>query len=200
MFDPGMTMRPQVANIVRSANYHLTNISRARKMLTTEATKLAVHTLVTSRLDYCNSLLIGVSRSLITSLQNVQRTSARIIAKRAKYDSITPVLIDLHWLPIQQRIQFKALLLVYKALHKQSPSYISDLLQLHLPQRRLRSSTSALQLLEPRTHSVSFADRSISCFGPREWNTLPNHIKTAKTVDAFKKLLKCHLFHQVYNI
>ncbi|KAJ8023575.1 hypothetical protein HOLleu_36052 [Holothuria leucospilota] len=94
-----MTMYPQVANVVRSANYHLANISRARKMLTTEPSKLAVHTLVTSRLDYCNSLLIGVSRTLITSLQNAQRTLARIIVKLAKYESITLVLIDLHWPP-----------------------------------------------------------------------------------------------------
>ena len=198
MFDTGMTMRPQVANVVRAANYHLTNISRARKMLTTEATKLAVHTLVTSRLDYCNSLLIGVSKTLITTLQNVQRTSARIIVKRAKYESITPVLIDLHWLPIQQRIQFKVLLLVYKALHKQSPTYISNLLQLQPSRRQLRSSTSAFQLLEPRTHSVTFADRSFSCFGPRQWNSLPHHIKNAQTVVGFKKLLKHHLFHQAY--
>ncbi|KAJ8049478.1 hypothetical protein HOLleu_02244 [Holothuria leucospilota] len=127
MFNPGMTMHPQVTNVVRSANYHLTItfISRAGKMLSTKANKLAVHTLFTSPLDYCNGLPIGISRTLITSPKNVQHTSACNIVTRAKYESITPVLIDLHWLPIQQCIQFKALLLVYKVLHKQSPSYIS---------------------------------------------------------------------------
>ena len=198
MFDPGMSMNAQVGSIVRSANYHLTNISRAQKMLTTEATKLAVHTLVTSKLDYCNSLLIGVNKTLLARLQNVQRTSARIIVNRRKYDSLTPVLIALHWLPIQQRIMFKVLLLVYKALHKQSPSYISDLLQ--LSRRQLRSSTSSPHLLVPRTRSVSFADRLFSCFGPREWNSLPNHIKSTQSINVFKKLLKFHLFQQVYNV
>ncbi|XP_071849869.1 uncharacterized protein [Apostichopus japonicus] len=145
-------------------------------MLTTEAAKLAVHTLVTSRLDYCNSLLIGVNKSLITKLQNVQRTSARIIVKRKKYDSSH---IGTHCSSlapyIQQRIKFKVLLLVYKAHHKQSPSYISDLLQLQAPRRQLRSYTSSPHFIVPRTHAVSFADRSLSCYGPKEWNTLPNH-------------------------
>ena len=177
MFDSGMTMSAHVASIIRSANYHLTNISRACKMLTAKAAKLAVHTLVTSRLDYCNSLLIGINKSLITRLQNVQRTSARIIVKRRKHDSVTPELIALDWLPIQQLIKFKVLLLVYKAPHKQSPSYISDLFQLQPTRRQLRSSSSSSHFIVPRTHRVSFADRSLSCFGPKEWNTLPNHIK-----------------------
>ena len=78
MFDSSMTMSAQVAQ--PSANYHFNNISRARKMLTTEAAKLTVHTLVTCRLDYCNSLLISVNKSLISKLQNVQRTSARVMS------------------------------------------------------------------------------------------------------------------------
>ncbi|PIK42617.1 hypothetical protein BSL78_20543 [Apostichopus japonicus] len=164
------------SDLRRSANYHLNNIRRARKMLTTEAAKLAAHTLVTSRLDYCNSLLIGVNKSLITKLQNVQRTSARIIAKRKKYDSVTSELIALHWLPMQQRIKFKVLLLVYKAHQKQSPSYISDLLQLQAPRRQLRSHISSPHFTVPRTSAVSLADRSFSCYGPKEWNTLPFQI------------------------
>ena len=90
MFDPGMTVCAQVANITKAANFQLVNIGRARKMLTTESTKLAVHTLVTSRLDYCISLLVGVSDTLLKRLQNIQRTAARLITKKRKYDSITP--------------------------------------------------------------------------------------------------------------
>ena len=77
-----MKIHRQVVNIVRSANFQLVNIGRARKMLTTESTKLAVHTLVTSRLDYCNSLLAGINRALLKRLQNVQRTAARLITRK----------------------------------------------------------------------------------------------------------------------
>ena len=96
MFDTGMTMATQVSNIVKSANFHLVNIGRSRRLLTDDATKLAIHTLVTSRLDYCNSLLIGISLRHQRKLQNIQRTSARLITKRRKFDSITSQLIELH--------------------------------------------------------------------------------------------------------
>ena len=115
-------------------------------MLTTEATEIAVHTLVTSRLDYCNSLLIGINQSLQNKLQNVQRTSARIITKRRKFDSITSELIKLHWLPIHQRIDFKVLLLVFKALRKEAPSYISDMFQLQPVNLHLRSNSTSSKL------------------------------------------------------
>ena len=141
--------------------------------------------------------MIGIKKSLITRLQNVQCTSACIIVKQRKYDCITPELIALHWLPIQQHIKCKVLL-VYKAHHKQLRSYISDLFQLQPTRRQLRSSSSSSHFIVPRTCSLSFADHSVSCFGPKEWNTLPNHIKDVQTVDIFKKLLKSYLFEQVY--
>ena len=102
IFDSGLTINAQVANVIKATN--------------------AVHTLVISRLDYCNSLLSGINKSLLTRLQNVQRTSAIIIIRRKKYDSFTSELISLHCLPIDQCIKFKVLLLVYKALHSQAPS------------------------------------------------------------------------------
>ncbi|XP_072036953.1 uncharacterized protein [Amphiura filiformis] len=106
MFDPGLTMAAQVANITKSANFQLVNIGRARKMLTTDADKLAVHTLVTSRLDYCNSLLAGINNNLLR-LQNIQRTAARLITRKRKHDPISDDLIHLHWLSVKQRIDFK---------------------------------------------------------------------------------------------
>ena len=105
-FDSGMTMAAQVSNTVKSANFHLVNINRACRLLADDATKLAIHTLVMSRLDYCNSLLIGISLHLQRKLQNIQRTFASLITKRQKFDSITSQLIELHWLPIKQRIDY----------------------------------------------------------------------------------------------
>ena len=89
LFDTGLTMAAQVANITKSANFQLVNIGRARKMLTTDSAKLAIHTLVTSRLDYCNGLLAGINKNLLKRLQNIQRTSARLITRKRKYDPIS---------------------------------------------------------------------------------------------------------------
>ena len=81
IFDCNMSMSAQVNKVAKSANYHLVNIPRARKMLTTESTilKIAVHALVASRIDYCNSLLAGISESLLKRLVNIHCTAARII-------------------------------------------------------------------------------------------------------------------------
>ena len=197
MFDTGMTMAAQVSNIVKSANFHLVNIGRARRLLTDDATKLAIHTPVTSRLDCCNSLLIGISLRLQRKLQNVQRTSARLITKRLKFDSITSQLIELHWLPIKQRIDYKVLMLVYKALHNQTPSDITNMIQINVERRRLRSSCSTL-LFEPRTYCVTFGDHTFSSYAPKIWNKLPVYIKNSQ-FETFKVLLKSHLFQEAYK-
>ena len=83
---------------------------------------------VTSRLDYCNSLMFGIPKELISQLQKRQNHAARVITKWRKYDHITPVLVDLHWLPVKQRIDFKILLLTYKALNGLAPAYMRELL------------------------------------------------------------------------
>jgi hypothetical protein len=193
-------MNAQVSNITKSANFQLLNIRRARKMLTTESTKLAVHTLVTSRLDYCNSLLVGINESLLRRLRNIQRTAARVITQKRKYDPITQDIVDLHWLPIRKRIDFKILVLTYKAIHNQTPDYISSLLKIKTAPRRLRStSCSSPRFTELRTQHYTFADKSFSCYAPRLWNRLPELIKCADSIFTFKRLLKHHLFASAYN-
>ena len=114
--------------------------------------------------------------------------------------SFTPDLIELHWLPIKHRIDFKVLLLVFKSIHKQTPDYISSMLQIKISQRRLRStSTSSPQFMEHRTQHSTFADRSFACYAPRLWNRLPDFIKGVTSVETFKKLLKQHLFQIAYS-
>ena len=133
-------------------------------------------------------------------LQNIQRTSAHLVTRKRKYDPVTADLIELHWLPIRQRIDFKILVLVFKSIHHQTPQYISDMLQEQSNIRRLRSnSLSSHRFVELRTQCSTFADRSFSCYGPRIWNQLPEHIKCAGSIDIFKRLLKHHLFELVYN-
>ena len=97
-----------------------------------------------SKVDYCNSLLYGVPKHLLLRLQRVLNCAARIVFKSNKYDHITPLLKELHWLPIEQQIKFKILLITFKALNKQAPNYITDLLRPYKPSRSLCSSTKNL--------------------------------------------------------
>ena len=130
-------MAPHVKSVVKKSSFHLRNIRKARRVLTEDATKTVMQSLVMSRLDYCNALLIGIQQDLIEKLQRLQNSAARIVSRTRKYEHITPVLIKLQWLPIKFRIQFKVLLLVYKALNGLAPKYIKELLVPYKPRRHL---------------------------------------------------------------
>ena len=197
VFDPSMNMAAHVSKAVKSANYHLRNIGRIRKYLTAESTKGAVISLVTSRFDYCNGLLCGIPEELICKLQRVQNNAARVITLTKKYDHITPVLKELHWLPVRKRIEFKILLLAYKCLHGTAPSYLREMLKEYVPPRTLRSTSKNL-LCEPRTNMKTYGDRSFSACAPKLWNQLPNNIRAAGSVAIFKRQLKTHLFKDVF--
>ena len=194
IFDSDMSHKLQVSSTLKAAYHQIRNIGKIRKYLTTEATQLIVHSLVISRLDTCNSLLYGLPQSQLRRLQLVQNTAARLITLTKKRSHITPILIDLHWLPVEQRIEFKILTFVFKSLNGLAPSYISELLHTYIPGRTgLRSAN--LHLLQELRSSNSFGDRSFVICAPKLWNNLPTHIKNCTTLDSFKSLLKTHLFN-----
>jgi hypothetical protein len=152
--------------------------------------------LVTSRLDYGNCLLYGVPDYLLRKLQLVQNAAARMVCRIKKREHITPILKRLHWLPVKQRIEYKILTLVFKAMHGQAPQYISDMLELYQPPRRLRSSAMNM-LVEPKTN-IQYGQRAFSAAAPRLWNSLPQEICHITSLVTFKNRLKTHLFRQAY--
>ena len=159
--------------------------------------KTIVHACIISKLDYCNSLLYGLPSSQIRRLQRVQNTCARLICSQPRFSRITPILRDLHWLPVRQRISFKILLIVYKALIGQAPSYISELLlnKVHKHTHNLRSSHDTLLLQIPTCKTkITLGDRAFVCAAPKLWNNLPFEIRTSSSVETFKSRLKTYLF------
>ena len=93
-------------------------------MLLAEAAKTVVHAFIASRRDYCNSLLFRISDNLLRRLQAVQNAAARLVTGTRRREHITPVLRQLHWPPVRQRIEFKLAVLVYKAMNGMSVSII----------------------------------------------------------------------------
>ena len=128
MLDDHFDMDAQIKNICRSAHFHLRNIRAIRPLLPDSAAAQLVHSLVTSRLDYCNSLLNGVPGYRIHPLQRVQNIAARIVSRCSRDIDSEDVLQSLNWLPIKYRITFKVLLIVYKCVNDLAPKYLSDLL------------------------------------------------------------------------
>ena len=144
-----------------------------------------------------NSLLYGLPQNQINRLQRIQNTAARLVTLSRKSCHITPILKQLHWLPVQQRVIYKLMLIVFKSLNKMAPSYISDLLQPYKSLRILRSTSSSF-LCVPRSNN-SWGDRAFSVAAPHLWNSLPTQTKTSNSIPNFKKSLKTYLMAQAFT-
>ena len=153
--------------------------------------------IVGSRLDYCNSFLAGTSVSNLSRLQLVQNTIARVVAQKSRFDHITPVLSELHWLPFRHRINFKIAAITHTALQTQQPSYLAALIPRYAPVRSLRSSSS-LSICVPLRKTSMAASRSFSSVAPKNWNALPGHLSSIPTLPAFRRALKHHFFLSAY--
>ena len=196
-FDNIMCMEQHVSKICSTCFYHLRNISAIRNCLTKEATERLIHAFISSRLDNCNGLLYELPSSLLTKLQRVQNTAARIIARRPKHHSITAILKELHWLPVKQRIKFKIVTTTWKALHGLAPSYIEELLTPYTPSRELRSSHGK-NLVIPKCNN-NYGKRAFSCAAPKLWNSLPTSLKDIDCFVTFKSKLKTLYFREAYS-
>ena len=197
--DSTLTLRTHINNICRSGSLSLHELSKIRKFLSQKDTERVVHAFISSKLDYCNGLFYGLPSSEIQKLQRLQNAAARLITRTKKSDHITPVLINLHWLPIEHRVIFKLLLCTYKALHGLAPDYLANLLTFYKPVRTLRSSRSN-NLSVPRSRTSTYGDRTFACVSPRLWNQLPDFIRYSETLDSFKARLKTHLFKIAFNL
>ena len=161
---------------------------------------MVLRAFVTSRIDYCNGLLYGLPDREIGKLQRVQNAAARLFTSCKKYDHITPVLRELHWLPVKYRINFKILLLTFKALHGIAPSYISDLIKVKHNTRYSLRSNEGVCLMHPKGRmKKSFRDRSFSMAAPTLWNNLPASLCSMSNISSFKSQLKTHLIRLAFN-
>ena len=182
MFDSVMKM-VQVRHVCSSAWHRLHNIGNLRHYLTVNQIKMVVHAYVTSKLDHNNTLLYSIPKLLSNRLhvQLVQNAAAKLITRK-KFDHVTPLLEELHWLPVEYRMIFKMMLICFKALHGTGPLYIKDMLTIAKP-----------------TRLVIYGDRSFSAAAPRHWNKLPLNTRESATVSTFITSLKTHFYKLAYK-
>ena len=137
-------------------------------------------------MDYCNSLLYGANKQHIEKLQKIQNAAARLISLRRKHESVSDVLVDLHWLRVEARIFFKLLILVYKCINNMAPESISDLIDI----KDVTTCTLAYKHFQS-----SYARKSFSYIAPKLWNNLPYNLRLCPTLTKFKSQLKYLLFN-----
>lgn len=198
IFDQDLSFNSHIKLISRTAFFHLRNIAKIRHILSLKDAEKLVHAFVTSRLDYCNSLLSGCTNQSLKTLQLVQNAAARVLTGTRRRDHISPTLASLHWLPVKSRIEFKILLLTYKALNGQAPLYLKELIVPYHPTRALRSQNSGL-LVVPRVFKSRMGGRAFNYQAPLLWNHLPVSIRGADTLSTFKSRLKTFLFDKAYS-
>jgi hypothetical protein len=147
-----------------------------------EAVRTLTHAFISSRLDYCNRLYRGISDGLLNRLQSVQNSAAGLLIGLGRREHITPVLRQLHWLPVRQRVRFKLATLVHRALAGTAPAYLPD--ECHLSSsaagRRLRSADTRSCVLR-RPHNT-FGERCFAAAGPSVWNSLPPQLRQPDSV------------------
>ena len=139
-------MKQHVIKTFQTAYYELKRISSIRRYLTEDAAKQLVTFCVLLRLDYCNSLLMGTSNSVIQPMHKVQNTAARLILRAPCHQNCTPLLQQLLWLPVSERTKHKTTCMCYNATTGSAPSYLSELLHLYSPSRSLHSSSDTRML------------------------------------------------------
>ena len=140
-------------------------------------------------------ILYGLPDTDIQRIQKVQNTAARIHTRTRLYDHICPILHNLHCLTLKYRTDFKILMLAYKCLNRLALPYLSELLEVHRPERGLRSGDS-LNLKVSGTCLMTYGDRVFTHAAQIFWNVLPLEIKSASSLDVFKSKLKTYLFQQ----
>ena len=197
--EPDMKLRGHINHTVKSVSFHLHNLAKITKYLNRPACESLTHSIINSHLDFCNSLLYGLPKYQIERLQKLQNTAARIVVGLGPRDHITGTLIELHWLKVEERIEFKVILLIHKALFHSGPAYIRELLTVYQQGRTLRSQNNVgVRLLLPKG-KVTIGARALVYQAPLLWNTLPDELRKDCETDIFKVHLKTFLFRKCYH-
>ena len=185
--DTNLTFSDHVSSIVSSINFALRNLRPVRKFLAKKDAESIVHALITSKLDQCNGLLLGISQHNLAKLQRAQNSAIRYVLQLGPRSHVSHHFIELHWLTVEKRIYFKFLLLVFKCLNNKAPQELADKLRLSCA----LNMTLCTNTFKPTT---AIGRRAFSYLGPRLWNGLPRDLRVIPALETFKGHLKTYLF------
>ena len=200
--DTTLSLDIHIAHMHKSIHYHLHCLRLIRRSITLPIAITIASSYISPLFDNCNSLLFNLPTYKLNKLQRLQNAVVRCVylLPRRSSDSITPLLKQLHWLPVLYRIQYKLSLTIHKAIHHNSPDYLASLLHLYMPTTTLHTrSSNTFILATPHLYNLHSSHiRSFSLSAPYHWNSLPNHLRTIISTPTFKRHLKTHLFSRAF--
>ena len=198
--DENLSFKKQIMRVVKSCNQQLKNIAFIRKYLKIHTLKILASQQILSRIDYCNSIYYNLPTYLLKKLQTLMNKTARMIFRKPFGEHVSPLYIQLHWLPIKARILYKLCCLVHNAIHQGLPVYLKSKLQrVQYENTITRNCTMAYKLDQPFANN-GFGARSFTYSAPRIFNSLPEDLRKIEDYLIFKKKLKTFFFSEAYDL
>ena len=194
--DQHLTIDKQVMAVYKACNFHIYSLSSIRRYITIDAERSVVQALITSRLDYCNSLLANLTNTQTKRLKSIQYNAARLVTRTPLREHITPVLKQLHWLPVECRITYKRMVLGYNSVNDTAPAYMCRLFQPTCRDSRLRQP-SDLELHRP-VPNKGIRAAAFGCVVSDWWNKLYERLRGSASLNMCKRDLKNHLFMNTF--
>jgi len=212
LFDKNLSFVQHISSISKSSSLNIRDLRRIRNAIDQTILPASSTSLIHSKIDYCNSLLLNLPATQTNCLQLVLNSATRALTKTPKFHHITPIFKSLHWLKINERIQYKVLPLAYKSLKTGQPSYLHSLLP--FSSHCCTRSSSLITFSRPSlTTRHKIANRSLSHSASIIWNTFPSHLRQVVhhvtlhisnspvsnlSTSLFVKKLKTHIFHSFF--
>jgi len=194
--DSNLTFKAHAQAVVKTCLFHCRALRHIRPLVSKEDANSIACSLISSRLDYCNTVMVGCSSETVTRLQRTQNVTARAVLQAPHRTPSLPLLSSLHWLPVQQRVLYKLNTTTFKVLSCKQPPYLHELLTPYNPGRTLRSVDRSL-LSVPSAKST-MASKAYSIAGPSAWNDLPVDLRRLPSIELFTRALKTHLYQVAY--
>jgi len=182
--DCNLSMQTQIQCTVSQCFTALHQLCQIRRSIQSATLQKLVLALVHSRLDYGNAVLVGLLAHLMGRLQSVLNEATWLIYRLRTHDHITDALINLHWLWVPERIQYKLAVLAYKVLHGDAPRYLNPLIHVDdLPGRQPLRSTNTNRLMVPLVKLSTVGSWTFAVAAPHIWNRLQTDVVTANFID-----------------
>ena len=186
--DSNLTLKKHINNIVSHCYKILKDIGRIKKCLSKDHLERLVHAVISSRMDYCNSLFVNLPQCDLYKLQKLHNSAAKLILGRRRRESATAALKELHWLNVDARITFKILLLAHKVIKGKCSANLT------LSYKKFNGRSSDYLMLETPTFKTKYGKRLFEYNASRLWNALPLDMRIEEDVKKFKRELKTLLF------